>query len=47
LGKIVEAIESFEKGLNILLELEMETGYHHPWIEDLEQMVENLKGTGQ
>jgi hypothetical protein len=39
LSENVEAIDSVNRGLNILLELEKETGYHHPWIETLERFI--------
>lgn len=33
LNKRKEALESFEKGLHILLEFERQTGYRHPLME--------------
>ena len=43
LNKRKEALESVENGLNILLELEKETGYHHPLIETLKEIKESLE----
>jgi tetratricopeptide (TPR) repeat protein len=43
MNKRKEAAESVETGLNILLELEKETDYHHPLIERLKEIKESLK----
>ena len=38
-----EAAESVKKGLKVLLELEKETGYHHPLIETFKEIKKSLK----
>jgi hypothetical protein len=43
LNKHKEAAKSVERGLNILLGLEKETGYHYPLIDTLKQVKESLK----
>ena len=43
LNKRKETLESVENGLSILLELEKETGYHHPLIETLKETKKSLK----
>jgi tetratricopeptide (TPR) repeat protein len=40
LNKSTEAVESVDKGLTILLDIEKQTGYHHPLIETLKQIIE-------
>ena len=42
LNKSKEAVESVDKGLDILQELKERTGYHHPLIETLKQIAEDL-----
>ena len=37
-----EAVDSVKKGLNILFELEKETGYHHLVIESFKQLKKSL-----
>ena len=42
LNKRKKAVESVQSGLNILLELEGEMGYHHPLIETLKQIRKSI-----
>jgi len=42
LSKSKEAVKSVNKGLDILQELKERTGYHHPLIGTLKQIVGSL-----
>ena len=46
LNKRKKSAESVQSGLNILLELEKETGYRHPLVETLKQIKESLDDKG-
>lgn len=43
MNQLREAVEAVGTGLNILLELEKETGYRHPLIKTLKEIKESLE----